>query len=316
MPNERLRHAINQAGIDPEGLADRVEVDVKTVQRWLAGRPPYPRLRARVARALGCEEHELWPEVASAPPVDYGAGTEILGAWARAHDPGAPAWQELLEEAIDQVELLDYSLLDFVATEGTIDTLAAKAAAGCRVRILISAPDSIWVRARAKAIGRDEEDYIGRPQLALEIETARGYLEPLTELVNIEIGQIYPDPGQRILRFDDELLLSPHLQATVAPDAPIIHLRRQRTGGLFDQLAAHFDVLARGAIQSTPAPELYPNPVSHPARYQPLTAATYQQHLDDVTKREDEKSEKSSRPLAQVRAELRRPPPPGSASFE
>ena len=52
------------------------------------------------------------------------------------------------------------------------------------------------------------------------------------------------------------------------------------------------------------------------ARYQPLTATTYQQHFDEVTKREDEKSEKGSRPLAQVRAELRRPPPPGSASFE
>ncbi len=308
MANERLRQAIHHAGLDPEQLADQIEVDIKTVQRWLAGRPPYPRLRARVARALGRGEHELWPEFTSAPPADHATGGEILGAYARADAPGAPDWRELLEEAVEIVELLDYSLLDVLATDGVEDKLAEKAKAGCRVRILISAPDSIWVRARAKAIGQGEEDYIGRTELALEIETARGYLEALTELDGIELRQLYADPGQRILRFDEHMLLFPNLQATPTPDAPVFHLRRQQSSGLFEQLAAHLDTLARDGSELTPCPDLYPDPRSHPDRYQPLTASTYKQHLEQLKSHEEQKHQKTSRPLDEIRAELRRDP--------
>lgn len=306
MGNERLRQAIYQAGLDPERLADLIEVDVKTVYRWLSGRTPYPRLRTRVIRALGREEHELWPEVAAAPPLDLESGGEILGAWARADDPGAPDWQELVEEATVQVELLDYSLIDILAAESTIDALAAKADSGCRVRILISAPDSIWVRARAKSIGQDEEDYIGRSRLELEIETARGYLESLAGTDAVDLRQLYADPGHRILRFDEEMLVSPNLTGTPTAEAPLLHLRQQQDGGLFDQFAAHLAALARDTVQIEPAPELYPDPRTHPDRYQPLTADTYRQ-LDQLLKRDPENTESASRPIEQVRAELRRP---------
>ena len=56
MENEHLRTAITHAGLTLEEFADIVQVDVKTVQRWLAGRTPYPRHRARVAGALDTTE--------------------------------------------------------------------------------------------------------------------------------------------------------------------------------------------------------------------------------------------------------------------
>jgi transcriptional regulator with XRE-family HTH domain len=62
LENEHLRTAITRAGLTLEEFADIVQVDVKTVQRWLAGRTaPYPRNRARVAGALDTTEHALWP---------------------------------------------------------------------------------------------------------------------------------------------------------------------------------------------------------------------------------------------------------------
>jgi hypothetical protein len=308
LTNERLRQAIYQAGLDPEGLADQIEVDIKTVQRWLAGRPPYPRFRARVARALAREEYELWPEVAHGPAVDQESVAEILAAWARADDPGVPDWRELLEQAIERVELLDYSLLDIVADNSIVDALRAKANAGCRARILISAPDSIWVRARAQAIGQDEEDHIGRSALWLEIETARGYLEPLTNVTDVDLRLLYADPGHRILRFDEEMLISPNLTATPTERAPLFHLRRRQTDGLFDQFAAHLEALSTSARPIEPAPEHYPDPRTRPDRYQPFTATTHQQ-LIELLKREDRATEDSARPLEQVRGEIRRATP-------
>ncbi|MEV6359177.1 hypothetical protein [Nocardia asteroides] len=60
--NERLRDAVFNAQMTPEQLAETVEVDPKTVQRWIAqGRIPYPVHQHAVAVALGVPEKELWP---------------------------------------------------------------------------------------------------------------------------------------------------------------------------------------------------------------------------------------------------------------
>jgi transcriptional regulator with XRE-family HTH domain len=308
--NERLRHAITRAGLEPEQLADAIEVDEKTVQRWLAGRVPHPRLRRRVARQLERDEHELWPEVATAAPQDEDAGGEILGAWAHAADTGVPDWRELLDEAVDRVELLDYSLLEILSASGTIDTLAAKAASGCGVRTLIAAPDSLWVALRAAALGQPE-DHIGRSLLAVEVETARGYLEPLTGNEGVELRQISADPGYRILRFDDQMLISPHLHAISSTQSPLLHLRRGQADGVFDRFASHFENLSRGASdQIDPTPARYPDPGANPDRYQPLTAETQKQQKDHERQRRPEHAYRPSRPTEQVRAELRRPPEP------
>jgi transcriptional regulator with XRE-family HTH domain len=314
VPNERLRQAISQAGLEPEQLADRVEVDIKTLQRWLAGRTPHPRLRARLARALGREERELWPELAIEAPEDSESGGEIQGAWAHADDERVPAWHELLEEAVDRIELLGYSLIDVVSVDGVIDTLAQKAGSGARVRILISAPDSIWVTATAPQLGQ-EEDYIGRSQLRLEIETARAHLEPLAEHADIDLRQFYADPGHTILRFDDQMLVIPRLHGTSSADAPLLHLQRLGDGGVFDQFAVHLDALAEQASEPIrPAPDLYPNPSTHPHRYQPLTKALYEQELDAGRQRYRERTEAPSRPIEEVRAELRRTGRPADAT--
>jgi transcriptional regulator with XRE-family HTH domain len=308
--NERLRHAITRAGLEPEHLADAIEVDEKTVQRWLAGRVPHPRLRRRVARQLERDEHELWPEVAAAPPEDEDAGGEILGAWAHAADTGVPDWRELLDEAVEQVELLDYSLLDILSAGGTTDTLAAKAASGTKVRILIAATDSVWVAVRAAALGHTE-DHIGRSQLAVEIETARGYLEPLTVVDGIQLRQIYADPGYRILRFDGEMLISLNLHSTPATQAPLLHLRRGQADGVFDRFAAHLHTLSRGAgLPIDPSPQHYLDPRTHPDRYEPLTADSFERAKQERGPRGGEGADRPSKPIEVVRAELRRPPEP------
>ncbi len=91
MANDRLRAAMRNAGLEIEQLADLIEVDQKTVNRWLTGRNPYSRHRTRVAKALGVNELELWPDATSAEtaPISSG-GLELVGAFARSDDPLAP----------------------------------------------------------------------------------------------------------------------------------------------------------------------------------------------------------------------------------
>jgi hypothetical protein len=62
MANESLRHAVASSGLSARQLADAVEVDVKTVELWVAlDRVPHPRNRAAVSRLLDAPETELWP---------------------------------------------------------------------------------------------------------------------------------------------------------------------------------------------------------------------------------------------------------------
>ncbi len=50
MANENLKTALQHAGMQPDDLAELVDVDVKTVRRWLYGALPYPRHRTRIAK--------------------------------------------------------------------------------------------------------------------------------------------------------------------------------------------------------------------------------------------------------------------------
>ncbi|WP_435593340.1 helix-turn-helix domain-containing protein [Nocardia sp. bgisy118] len=61
--NERLREAMREAGLTPQSLAERLEVDQKTVERWISrGRIPYPKHQHSVSVAVGVSADDLWPD--------------------------------------------------------------------------------------------------------------------------------------------------------------------------------------------------------------------------------------------------------------
>ncbi len=66
MANDRLRSALASAGMTTADLGARIEVDPKTVERWIAnGRVPHRSNRQRVASALTQDESYLWPDAFS-----------------------------------------------------------------------------------------------------------------------------------------------------------------------------------------------------------------------------------------------------------
>lgn len=85
-----------RSGLTLEEFADIVQVDVQTVQCWLSGRTPHPRLRATVVGALDTTEHALRSD-AVAPPTEspergqpMPAVTDVVAGYGYATDRDVP----------------------------------------------------------------------------------------------------------------------------------------------------------------------------------------------------------------------------------
>ena len=212
MENEHLRTAITRAGLTLEEFADIVQVDVKTVRRWLAGRTPYPRHRTRVAGALDTTEHALWPNAVPAPTAT-GAGElathatgDAIAGYAHSTDPAVPDAAELLRAAVEQIEIV----IPYLGSRpGLVELLRTSAANGCRIRFIAKDPDE--------------------------------RVEPLLGVDAIEVRASRVGEDHVLFRADDGMLLLLTRIGSAGASPPIIHLRRQADGGLFDRLVEDFD---------------------------------------------------------------------------
>jgi transcriptional regulator with XRE-family HTH domain len=166
--NERLRQAIKTAGLDVDQLARAVQVDTKTVGRWLSGRVPYSRHRNRVARAIGVTERDLWP--AAEIPEPAATSVELVAGFAHTAD-ASPSWRSLLADAVERIWLLDFTLIDLLATDDTPTRLAEKARRGVEVRLLLS----YATRARLATDTPVDDPYPDpEPAAVYDIARARG----------------------------------------------------------------------------------------------------------------------------------------------
>jgi transcriptional regulator with XRE-family HTH domain len=255
--NDRLRAALQNAGIDPEQLADAVGVDYKTVQRWISGRQPRGRHRAAVAAALAVSERELWPE-AAIEPKDGGGRMELVGAFARTDDVLAPDWKTAITEAGERIDLLDYTLIHILGAPGMPDVLSAKAKAGCQIRLLIS----YATRARlAEDIPLDQPYEDDPPAAAIEIARSRAIINRLLEHENVEARKFAAMRFNTIVRADQRMLVTLHLWGTSGQQAPLIHLKQLDHPGLFEQFEQHYEQIWENASHPIrPEPGRYPDP--------------------------------------------------------
>jgi transcriptional regulator with XRE-family HTH domain len=252
--NEHLRTAITRSGLTLEEFADIVGVDVKTVQRWLAGRVPYAGNRARVAGALDTTERALWPDAVPVPTtteahkLTTAVTDDAIAGYGHATDPAAPDGATLLRAAVERIEIAIPSL---ASQPDLVELLRISDANGRQSRILIEDPDE--------------------------------QVEALLGLDGVEIRASPAGEDHILYRADDEMLLvlTPIGSASASP--PIIHLRRQTDGGLFDRLADDFDdrwleatpltsreqlhaYLADTELEPRPEPEHSPAANPQPAR--------------------------------------------------
>ncbi len=240
MSNERLRAAIDQAGLSVDQLALKVEVDSKTVRRWISGRTPRKTYRLRVAQALGTSEPELWPE--EELRVDgRDEQAEILAAYTHVNDHAAPDWRALLARTTQTVDILDLTLTDILGQTGTQDLLRERAAAGCQIRLLLSAPESAYLTLNDAELGQDLR-LIDIPPSAQDANHTLTLLPPLIA-AGVQARTFITARPTPIMRFDDEMLVGLPLYATPTEQAPLMRLKRHSDHGLFQAFADQYDLL-------------------------------------------------------------------------
>jgi transcriptional regulator with XRE-family HTH domain len=248
MANERLRKAMATAHKSVQDLSEATGVNEKTVQRWLAGRVPHARHRWAVASLLVEDERFLWPTAEGA--LEPGAATtaEVVATYAHRADVPTKQWWDLIVGARRQVDLLAYAMLFLPEAHPRLpDLLRGKAAADCKVRILLGDPDSRQVAER------DAEERLGGA-LVSRIRNSLVHFASLAGCEGVEIRLHATPLYNSTFRCDEEMFVTPHLYGAPGSWAPLLHLRRLGAGGMFDRFAQHLEDVWAISVPWEPSP--------------------------------------------------------------
>src|SRR5207245_6075211 len=107
-----------------------------------------------------------------------------------------------------------------------VDVLRAKAADGCTIRVALGDPRSPKLLER----GSEENFGIG---IVSRAEVALKHYEPLRGCAGVEIRMHGTTLYNSIYRFDDVMLVNSYVWGLSAFSAPVLHLRRLVSGGVF-----------------------------------------------------------------------------------
>jgi hypothetical protein len=232
--NESLRRAMLRARLREDDIAARLEVDPKTVRRWLSGRVPYPSSRAALADLVGADEAELWPEAGG--PLSGRSRPEELAAvyphrWAIPRD----VWSRFFESAEHEIDVLAYSALFLAEDAGLLGIIADKASRGVRVRIALGDPDCSAV------VLRGQEEGIG-DAMAAKIRNTLTLYRPLAGIGHIEIRLHEAILYNSIYRADGQVFVNQHAYGIPAAHSPVFCYREAGNG---DIATAYLDSFER-----------------------------------------------------------------------
>ncbi|GGQ38699.1 DUF5919 domain-containing protein [Streptomyces mutabilis] len=176
----------------------------------------------------------LWPKIRSV--VAPGPDREIVATYPYRNACPTAVWSRLFDGAKRDITYAGYTNYFIWQEQPRMpERLAAKTEAGCAVRFLVGDPESEVTRRR-EAIEAVPLTVSTRIQITLDA------------LSRIEDGAVEARLSDQhialsVFRFDDEMLVTPHLANLLGHDSPLLHLRRRGAGGLFDRFAEHVEAL-------------------------------------------------------------------------
>lgn len=236
MPNDRLRDAIRARGLTCATLAERVAVDQKTVERWIAtDRVPHRTHRGAVASLVGIEEGYLWPNVRDAGRVSATVAAELVTFYPTRGAVPRELWLALVNQATTSIDAIMFAGLFLTDTGPELsEAFARRARGGVRIRLLLGDPDSeaVAIRGREEGIGDG---------LAARIRISTKYLREAAVTDGVELRWHETTLYNSIYRCDDNMLVNAHVYGAPASQNPVLHLRRVPTGRVFDHYLASFD---------------------------------------------------------------------------
>lgn len=242
--NIRLQSVLLQRGIRVESLAEVCEVDPKTVSRWLGGRVPHPKHRRSVAEHLHIEEEFLWPPTPEATPVPRNA--ELVATYPNRAEVPRDLWLSLLRGATEQIDILVFSGTFLVQSNPMIvKMLTEQAATGTTIRLCFGDPGGLAVAARG------HEEGIG-DTLSAKIRASLSYYRPILSADRCEVRLHDTTLYSSLFRYDDNLLVNPHIWGQPASANPVFQLKRVNGAAWFDSYTESFETIWAGAQPWTP----------------------------------------------------------------
>ncbi|WP_219501271.1 XRE family transcriptional regulator [Nonomuraea ceibae] len=242
MANERLRAALLKKGVGIAQLAEAVQVDPKTAERWVTqGRQPYRKHRFATASYLGVDESYLWPEALTREQVASASESELVRVYPHRWTVPRDEWGRLFAEASQEIGILVYSGVFLADDAGIVRMLREKAGAGVRVRILLGDPECAEVAQRGADEGIDDG-------MAARIKNVLVLYRPLCGRANVEIRLHRTVLYNSIYRADDQLLVNTHVYGTPAANAPVFHLQKVEGGDMVNTYVESFERVWAGAV--------------------------------------------------------------------
>lgn len=181
------------------------------------------------------DEQFLWPTEDKRPREHD--GSELIGTYLNRAEVPREQWLSLLTEATEQIDMLVFSGTFIAQTNPRIATmLAAQAAQGVRIRLCFGDPDgtAVVVRGREEGIG---------DTLAAKVKASLTYYRSLVTEAGCEIRLHDTTLYNSLFRYDQNLLVNPHIWGQPASANPILSLRRVDEHGWFDRYTESFDAI-------------------------------------------------------------------------
>lgn len=228
VPNQRLWHALAAADMRPVDLAERLQVDEKTVLRWIAGEcQPYRFRQYRVAELLRVDRRDLWPDAISDAERLADGRADLVAVYPNRLFAVDEVWEDIWRTPGD-IEICTPTWS--WAVEGhplVLAHLNGLALEGHTIRVCLRDPDDHE--------GHDVDAH-DLERAALSRRTLR-LLDPLLDQERALHAELRLHRGAlnaSIYRYGTEMIVHQHLDGVPDTATPLWHLRRTTKGGLFD----------------------------------------------------------------------------------
>jgi transcriptional regulator with XRE-family HTH domain len=237
--NETLCRALIQARLTEEDVAARLQVDPKTVRRWLEGRVPYLRHRWAIAAMLGVEETDLWPHLRTTRTRP----DEVVAIYPHRDTVPRDVWLRVFGSAQHEIGILEDTDLPVAADQSIADTLGERAGSGVKLHICLYDANA---SASAQGVGCPDD----RDTPTARMREGLAIYAPLRENGDVEIrlhqGVVY----NSIYYADDQMLVSQRAYGIPSESAPVLHLERAEDS---DMATAYLDVFESSWAAAVPA---------------------------------------------------------------
>lgn len=274
--NDRLRATLRSSTFSENEFAERMQVDPKTVQRWIAtGRTPHRRTAQQAAEMLGVPMAWLWPNI-DADNLRPSAASEVVALYPHRAQVPKHLWVDQLVRAKRKIDIFTYAGL-FLAEEtgDAIELIRFRAASGTRVRIALGDPDSPELALRGVEEGLGE-------QIAARVRMSLSYFSPLVGEPGIAFHLHRTTLYNSFYRFDAEMLINQHAYGAYGYQAPILHLRETPNAELFPLYERSLERAWANSypFKVTPSDQGAPQPVEN--RHEKISVAQVSQDVDST----------------------------------